>query len=114
MKKIIDTRGPPICILGVNSSPTCGVTSTYYGKSGNEPPKRAGRGVFLKKFSGIVAMDVTIFSQYRVYLAAPLFSEAERNYNLVNCRVVEEIIYLMFSFLRKLVMIQKQETKKDR
>jgi len=81
VKKIIDTRGPPVCILGVNSSPTCGVTSTYYGKSGDESPKRAGRGVFLKKFSGIVAMDVTIFSQYRVYLAAPLFSEAERTYN---------------------------------
>jgi nucleoside 2-deoxyribosyltransferase len=83
VKKIIDTRGPPICILGVNSSPTCGVTSTYYGKSGGESPKRADRGVFLKKFSGIVAMDVTIFSQYRVYLAAPLFSEAERNYNVL-------------------------------
>ena len=29
--KIIEERGPPLCILGVNSSPTCGVTSTYYG-----------------------------------------------------------------------------------
>jgi nucleoside 2-deoxyribosyltransferase len=82
VNKIVDTRGPPVCILGVNSSPTCGVTSTYYGRSGNESPKQAGRGVFLKKFPGIAAMDVAIFSQYRVYLAAPLFSEAECNYNL--------------------------------
>jgi nucleoside 2-deoxyribosyltransferase len=29
-----------------------------------------------------MAMDVATFSQYYVYLAAPLFSEAERNYNL--------------------------------
>jgi len=82
VQKVMDIRGPPVCILGVNSSPTCGVTSTYYGKSGDESPKRAGRGVFLKKFSDIGAMDVTIFSRYHVYLAAPLFSEAERNYNL--------------------------------
>ncbi|MCK9593226.1 MAG: nucleoside 2-deoxyribosyltransferase [Methanoregula sp.] len=80
--KIINVRGLPVCIVGVNSSPTCGVTSTYYGRSGNEPPKKAGRGVFLKKFPHIMAMDVGTFSQYYVYLAAPLFSEAERNYNL--------------------------------
>ena len=27
----IEERGPPLCIIGVNSSPTCGVTRTYYG-----------------------------------------------------------------------------------
>jgi nucleoside 2-deoxyribosyltransferase/predicted secreted protein len=96
VKKIIDTRGPPVCILGVNSSPTCGVTSTYYGKSGIEPPKRAGRGVFLKKFSSIVAMDVTIFARYRVYLAAPLFSEAERNYNLTIAGLLRKNLFDVF------------------
>ncbi len=96
VKKIIDSRGPPICILGVNSSPTCGVTSTYYGKNGNEPSKRAGRGVFLKKFSGSMAMDVTIFSQYRVYLAAPLFSEAERNYNVSIARMLRNNLFDVF------------------
>jgi nucleoside 2-deoxyribosyltransferase len=30
---------------------------------------------------GIPALDVSVFAQYRVYLAAPLFSEAERSYN---------------------------------
>ena len=96
VQKIIDTRGPPICILGVNSSPTCGVTSTYYGKSGNEPPKRPGRGVFLRKFPQIVAMDVAAFSRYRVYLAAPLFSEAERNYNRALAGLLRENLFDIF------------------
>jgi nucleoside 2-deoxyribosyltransferase len=96
VQKIIDTRGPPLCILGVNSSPTCGVTSTYYGRSENEPPKRPGRGVFLKKFPQIVAMDAGTFSRYRVYLAAPLFSEAECNYNLSVARLLRENLFDVF------------------
>jgi nucleoside 2-deoxyribosyltransferase/predicted secreted protein len=82
VQDIIDERGSPLCILGVNSSPTCGVTSTYYGSKEQQQPKRNGRGVFLARFTNIRAMDVKTFSQYRVYLAAPLFSEAERAYNL--------------------------------
>lgn len=82
VESIIEQRGIPVCIIGVNSSPTCGVTSTYYGEEGIAPPKRKGRGVFLNRFPHIRAMDVTMFSQFRVYLAAPLFSEAERTYNL--------------------------------
>ena len=85
---LIDQRENPVCILGVNSSPTCGVTSTYYGSEGSSPPKRNGRGVFLTRFPEIVAMDVTTFSRYQVYLAAPLFSEAERSYN----RSIEELL----------------------
>jgi predicted secreted protein len=42
----IKERGPPLCILGVNSSPTCGVTSTYFGSEDHQSPKRMGRGVF--------------------------------------------------------------------
>jgi nucleoside 2-deoxyribosyltransferase/predicted secreted protein len=82
VQEIIERRGPPLCILGVNSSPTCGVTSTYYGSEDQQPPKRTGRGVFLARFPTIRAMDVRTFSRYHVYLAAPLFSEAERAYNL--------------------------------
>ncbi|PKG33233.1 nucleoside 2-deoxyribosyltransferase [Methanoregula sp.] len=81
VKEIIRKEGPPLCIIGVNSSPTCGVTTTYYGSRGNESPKRAGRGVFLSRFPEITAMDTITFSRYRVYLAAPLFSAAERTYN---------------------------------
>jgi nucleoside 2-deoxyribosyltransferase/predicted secreted protein len=77
----IEHRGPPLCIIGVNSSPTCGVTSTYYGVDGDKPPKRAGRGVFFARFPHIAAVDVGTFARYRVYLAAPLFSEGERYYN---------------------------------
>jgi nucleoside 2-deoxyribosyltransferase/uncharacterized protein YbbK (DUF523 family) len=84
----IEMRGNPVCILGVNSSPTCGVTSTYYGSEGSSPPKRNGRGVFLNRFPEIVAMDVATFSRYHIYLAAPLFSEAERSYN----RFIEELL----------------------
>lgn len=81
VNKIIRKNGPPLCIIGVNSSPTCGVTGTYYGSRGDELPKRAGRGVFLSRFPHVPAMDVITFSRYRVYLAAPLFSAAERSYN---------------------------------
>jgi len=81
VNRIIEERGSPLCILGVNSSPTCGVTSTYYGSEDGKPPKRQGRGVFLACFPGIRARDVTEFAKYRIYLAAPLFSEAERAYN---------------------------------
>jgi nucleoside 2-deoxyribosyltransferase/predicted secreted protein len=82
VREFIRQHGPPLCILGVNSSPACGATSTYYGSEDQQPPKRMGRGVFLKKFPEIMVMDVSTFSHYNVYLAAPLFSEAERAYNL--------------------------------
>ncbi|HEX3000947.1 MAG TPA: nucleoside 2-deoxyribosyltransferase [Methanoregula sp.] len=90
VKEIIRENGPPLCIIGVNSSPTCGVTTTYYGSRGNEPPKRAGRGVFLSRFPGIPAMDAITFSRYRVYLAAPLFSAAERTYNAYIAGLLRE------------------------
>ena len=83
VQAIIEMRGLPVCIIGVNSSPACGVTSTYYGSEGTTPPKRAGRGMFLKRFPDIRALDVSDFAKYRVYLAAPLFSEAERSYNAI-------------------------------
>jgi nucleoside 2-deoxyribosyltransferase/predicted secreted protein len=82
VENIMVEQGAPLCILGVNSSPTCGVTSTFYGSVDQQPPKGRGRGVFLARFPKIKAMDVMTFSQYRVYLAAPLFSEGERAYNL--------------------------------
>jgi nucleoside 2-deoxyribosyltransferase/predicted secreted protein len=81
VNRIIEERGPPLCLLGVNSSPTCGVTSTYYGVGNGKPPKRSGRGVFFARFLDIPARDVGNFAKYMVYLAAPLFSEAERAYN---------------------------------
>ncbi len=84
VQEIIELQGLPAFMIGVNSSPTCGVTSTYYGSDGTtSSPKKAGRGVFLNRFPQIRALDVASFSQYRVYLAAPLFSESERVYNLL-------------------------------
>ena len=90
---IIEERGPPLCILGVNSSPTCGVKSTYYGSTDETPPKRDGRGVFLSRFPGIPAMDVSVFARFRLYLAAPLFSEAERDYNASLARLLETNLF---------------------
>ena len=89
-------QGAPLCILGVNSSPTCGVTSTFYGSVDRQPPKRRGRGVFLARFPKIKAMDVMTFSQYRVYLAAPLFSEGERAYNLSIARKLRNNFFDVF------------------
>jgi nucleoside 2-deoxyribosyltransferase/predicted secreted protein len=90
---IIRERGPPLCIIGVNSSPTCGVTSTWYGAEGDKPPKRAGRGVFLLKFPTVPAVDVTVFARFRVYLAAPLFSEAERLFNSSVARLLRDNLF---------------------
>ena len=90
VKAIITERGPPLCIIGVNSSPTCGVTSTFYGAEDDRPPKREGRGVFLSRFPATRAIDVYAFARYRIYLAAPLFSEAERTYNAALARLLRE------------------------
>lgn len=88
--------GPPLCIIGVNSSPTCGVTTTYYGSRGIEPPKRPGRGVFLDRFPEIRAIDTITFSRYRIYLAAPLFSEAERTYNSRIAALLRENLFEVY------------------
>ncbi|MGA2120602.1 MAG: nucleoside 2-deoxyribosyltransferase [Methanoregula sp.] len=96
VRGILAQRGPPLCIIGVNSSPTCGVTSTYYGSRGDEPPRRAGRGVFLSRFPQVAAMDTITFSRYRVYLAAPLFSEAERSYNSFIAGLLEKNLFKVF------------------
>ena len=96
VNEIIKERGAPLCILGVNSSPTCGVTSTYYGSEGNELPKRAERGVFFARFPHIRAVDVAAFAQYRIYLAAPLFSEAERTYNASLADLLREHLFEVY------------------
>ena len=80
--QITRARGPPLCIVGVNSSPTCGVDMTYFGNRNGGPPKIPGRGVFLSRFMDIPAIDVGDFSRFRIYLAAPLFSRAEKLYNI--------------------------------
>jgi nucleoside 2-deoxyribosyltransferase/predicted secreted protein len=90
VRDIMQERGPPLCIIGVNSSPTCGATSTYYGSTDGSPPKRSGRGVFLAKFPELPITDVQEFARYRVYLAAPLFSEAERTFNLKVRDILED------------------------
>ncbi len=78
VRAVVRERGePPLAIVGVDSSPTCGVNATYYSSE-----KQPGRGGFLSRFPDIPAIDVKEFARYRVYLAGPLFSEAERTYNL--------------------------------
>jgi nucleoside 2-deoxyribosyltransferase/predicted secreted protein len=93
LRDTILSRGPPLCIIGVNSSPTCGVTKNYYGSTGEGPENRAGRGVFLDRFPEIAAMDVAEFALYRIYIAAPLFSEAEKSYNLQISSLLTEHLF---------------------
>jgi nucleoside 2-deoxyribosyltransferase/predicted secreted protein len=76
VRNTIKERGEPIAILGVDSSPTCGVNTTYASDT-REP----GRGVFLTRFPEIRTIDVRTFARWRIYLAAPLFTEAEQVYN---------------------------------
>jgi len=82
VRETIEARGIPLCIIGVNSSPTCGVDLHYFGNDASGRAVRTpGRGVFLARFPDIAAVDVKEFARYRIYLAAPLFSAAERRYN---------------------------------
>lgn len=89
VRAAIRERGePPLAIVGVDSSPTCGVNATYYSSA-----KQPGRGAFLARFPDIPAIDVKEFARYRVYLAAPLFTEAERAYNLVLRDLLQEHLF---------------------
>ncbi|HJJ36108.1 MAG TPA: nucleoside 2-deoxyribosyltransferase, partial [Methanocorpusculum sp.] len=82
-------RETPLAIIGVNSSPTCGATTTYYTDT-----KSAGSGMFLKRFAGTVpVLDVKDCARYTVYFAAPLFSEAERAFNRM---VADELAGLFY------------------
>ncbi len=86
--KIQERGGPPLAIIGVDSSPTCGVNATYYSSE-----KQPGRGAFLARFPEIRAVDVKDFARYRIYLAAPLFSEAEQAYNLILRDLLEQHLF---------------------
>ncbi len=89
VRAAIRERGePPIAIIGVDSSPTCGVNATYYSSV-----KQPGRGAFLARFPEIPAIDVKEFARYRVYLAAPLFTEAEQTYNLALRDLLEAHLF---------------------
>lgn len=89
VRALIRERGePPLVIVGVDSSPTCGVNATYYSSV-----KQPGRGAFLARFLDIPAIDVKEFARYRVYLAGPLFSEAERAYNLALRDLLEAHLF---------------------
>ncbi|MDK2974131.1 MAG: hypothetical protein PWP08_502 [Methanofollis sp.] len=83
----IRERGPPLCIVGVDSSPTCGVNRTWL------DDRVPGRGAFLARFPGCRAVDVCDFARYRVYFAAPLFSEAERTFNRKTGDLLEASLY---------------------
>ena len=96
VRDVIRTRGPPLCIVGVNSSPACGATSTYYGSVDGSPSKRSGRGVFLDRFPDIKVIDVSVFARYKVYLAAPLFSEAEKKFNSVISDLLTSHFFLVY------------------
>ncbi|MDO5847427.1 MAG: nucleoside 2-deoxyribosyltransferase [Methanocorpusculum sp.] len=78
----------PVALIGVNSSPTCGATMTYYTEE-----KTKGRGAFLKRFSEIPVVDVYDFAKYRVYLAAPLFSAGERAFNKIIADRLSSLFY---------------------
>ncbi len=76
VRALVAERGPPLCLIGVDSSPCCGATRHFFDEA-----RRPGRGCWLARFPEIPVVDVAAFSRYRVYLAAPLFSAAERSFN---------------------------------
>jgi nucleoside 2-deoxyribosyltransferase/predicted secreted protein len=88
VRAVIRERGAPLCIVGVDSSPVCGVNQTY-----RTDIRHPGRGVFLSRFPEIPVLDVCDFARYRVYLAAPLFSEAERAYNRSVAALLREHLF---------------------
>jgi nucleoside 2-deoxyribosyltransferase len=96
VRSIIAARGDPLCIIGVDSSPSCGVNFTHHGSVDGKSSRRPGRGAFLLRFPEIRAMDVREFARYRIYLAAPLFSEAERKYNATLRDMLAEHFFDVF------------------
>lgn len=90
VKKLIDEKGEPLCIVGVDSSPSCGVNKTYY-----SDVKENKRGAFLEKFGNISAFDVSEFSKYKIYLAAPLFSSAEQDFNEKLAGILRKNMFLV-------------------
>jgi len=88
VRQIIEEKGEPLCIIGVDSSPSCGVNMTYATEE-----KTPGRGAFLSRFPEIKAVDVKDFCRYKIYLAGPLFTEAETDFNLKLHNFLEEHLY---------------------
>lgn len=76
-----------------HSSPACGAGFTYYGSMNGSAPKIPGRGAFLARFPDIRAVNVYDFAKWRVYLAAPLFSEAERTFNKKVADYLSDLCY---------------------
>ena len=92
IRRMIANYGPPSLIVGVDASPTCGVTRNWKSPSGREE----GRGAFLIRFPEIPAYDVYNAAMYRVYLASPLFSEAERAWNLRIAALLRSYAYEVY------------------
>ncbi|NYT05118.1 MAG: nucleoside 2-deoxyribosyltransferase [Methanomicrobiales archaeon] len=76
VRTIIAERGAPVAMVGVDASPACGVNRTHRTETAE-----AGRGAFFARFPEVRAIDVKTFASYHIYLAGPLFSEAEQAYN---------------------------------
>jgi nucleoside 2-deoxyribosyltransferase/predicted secreted protein len=82
VREEIRRRGEdPLCIVGVDSSPCCGAGWHHAGAPDGKPSRRPGRGAFLARFPELRTVDVQDYARYRIYLAGPLFSEAERAFN---------------------------------
>jgi len=97
VRKGIQRRGEaPLCIVGVDSSPCCGVGGHHFETIEGTPSRRPGRGVFLSRFPEIRAVEVKDFARYRVYLAGPLFSEAERVFNRTVRDLLEAHLFRVY------------------
>lgn len=96
VREMMSARGPPLCIIGVNSSPTCGVDATWYGPAGSPAAKKPERGEFLARFPDLPAVDVSVFSRYRLYIAAPLFSSGERDFNRHLAELLRENFFEVY------------------
>lgn len=91
VRSVVAERGPPLCIVGVDSSPCCGATRHYV-----DEERRPGPGCWLARFREYPVVDVAAFARYRVYLAAPLFSAAERSYNEMLASFLSERFFRVF------------------
>lgn len=82
----------PLAIIGVNSSPTCGVTTTYYTSE-----KSAGPGVFLKRFAGKVPLiDVKEASKYSIYLTGAQFSNGKHSFTQKLASELANLYYFLY------------------
>jgi predicted secreted protein len=84
IREYINQHGKPAAIVGVDSSPICGICYTY-----QTSLKRSGRGALLARFLDIRAVDVKTFACYRTLL---IHHQNEQIQPIIECLTTGKLL----------------------